>query len=253
MSDLNVQDLERYDRQISIENFGKKGQQRLKKAHVVIAGVGGLGAVVSIYLAAAGIGHLTIIDPEAVELSNLNRQILHWEKDIGRKKISSAIEKLRHFNSDIEVTGVEARINEDNVLDLLQVEHAASLLGADAIVDCLDNLHTRYLLNDTALKLGIPFFHGACYGFEGRVTTIIPGMTPCLRCIYPQSPPKGKIPVIGTTPGTIGTIQATEVIKFFIGMQSLLTGRLLVYDAEFMAFDLIEVERNPKCPSCENC
>ena len=242
MSTLSNQDSERYDRQISIQGLGREGQQKLKEAHITVAGMGGLGSVVSIYLAVAGIGHLTVIDPDVVELSNLNRQILYWEKDIGEKKVKSAAEKLAHFNSGVEVTGMEESINKNNVLDLLQ--------DADAIIDCLDNFPTRYILNDAALKLNIPLFHGACSGFEGRVSTIIPGMTACLRCVFPKGPPEEKVPIIGTTPGTVGTIQATEVIKFLVGIEPLLTNRLLIYDGQFLTYDLINVKRNPECAGC---
>jgi len=239
---LSDRDLTRYNRQVNIQEFGRKGQESLKKAHVVIAGAGGLGSSVSIYLTAAGIGHISIIDHDTVELSNLNRQILHWERDIGKNKVESAVEKLTHINSNIEINGIEEKISEENVLELLK--------GADAVVDCMDNFHTRFILNDAILKLDIPFFHGACYGFEGRATTIIPKKTPCLRCIIPKSPPEKKVPVIGTTPGTIGTIQATEVIKFFAGIKPLLTNKLLIYDSRHLTYDLIKIERNPKCPSC---
>ncbi len=239
---LTNRELTRYDRQIRMQEFGKKGQENLKKAHVVVAGAGGLGSSAGIYLATSGIGHISIIDHEAVELSNLNRQILHWERDIGKSKVESAVEKLRQINSDIEILGTEKEIKEENVLELLK--------GADAIVDCMDNFHTRFILNDAALKLNIPFFHGACYGFEGRATTIIPKKTPCLRCIIPKSPPEKKVPIMSTTPGTIGTIQATEVIKFFAGIKPLLTSKLLIYDSWYLTYDLIKIERNRKCPSC---
>ncbi len=239
---LSDKDLTRYDRQIKIEVFGKKGQENLKKAHIVIAGAGGLGSSVALYLTAAGAGHITIIDHENVELSNLNRQILHWEKDIGKSKVDSAVEKLTQLNSDIEILGIKEKITEGNVLSLLK--------GADGVVDCLDNFKTRFILNDAILKLRIPFFHGACYEFEGRATTIIPGRTPCLRCIIPRSPPEKKVPIMGTTPGTIGTIQATEVIKFFSGIDPLLTGKLLVYDSRYFTYELIRIEKNPECPSC---
>jgi len=239
---LTNRELIRYNRQINIREFGRKGQENLKKAHVVIAGVGGLGSSVSIYLAAAGIGHISLIDYDTVELSNLNRQILHWERDIGKSKVESAAEKLKQINPDIEIRGIEEEIKEENVLKLLK--------GADAIVDCMDNFRTRFILNDAALKLDIPFFHGACYEFEGRATTIIPKKTPCLRCIIPKTPPEKKVPIMGTTPGTIGTIQATEVIKFFAGIKPLLTSKLLIYDSRYLTYDLIKIERNPKCPSC---
>ncbi|MEA1994090.1 MAG: HesA/MoeB/ThiF family protein [Euryarchaeota archaeon] len=239
---LTNRELTRYDRQIRIQEFGKKGQENLKKAHVVIAGAGGLGSSVSVYLAAAGIGQLSIVDHDAVELSNLNRQILHWERDIGESKIESIVKKLMQINSDIKVRGIREKIKEENVLELLK--------GADAVVDCMDNFRTRFILNNAILELDIPFFHGACAGFEGRATTILPRKTPCLRCIMPQTPREKKTPVLGATAGTIGTIQATEVVKYLAGAGSLLTNKLLVYDSLHLAYDLIKIERNPKCPSC---
>jgi len=239
---LKKREIERYDRQMIIPNFGTEGQEKLKKTKVTIAGVGGLGSVVSIYLTVAGIGHLKIIDDDIVEISNLNRQILHGANDIDNSKAKSAKEKLSRLNPDTEVTGVKEKITENNVLELLK--------NTDAIVDCMDNFHTRYLLNEAAIKMGMPLFHGACRGMEGQITTIIPGKTPCLRCIFPRAPPEEKFPILGAVSGTIGTIQATEVIKFFVGMEPLLTDRLLIYDAQFLTYDQIEIKRNPKCPSC---
>lgn len=243
MKNLSYYDLERYDRQIIIPNFGKEGQEKLKKARVAIVGLGGLGSAVSIYLTVAGIGHLKIIDDDIVEISNLNRQILHWDENVGREKVQSAMKKIMKMNSDIEVIGIKEKIEGKNVIDLLN--------GFDAIIDCMDNFPTRYVLNDASLKLNIPFFHGACRGMEGRATTIIPGKTPCLKCIYPHIPPSEKFPILGAVAGTIGAIQATEVIKFFVGMEPLLTNKLLVYDAQFLTYDLIKIERNSKCLSCE--
>ncbi|MEA2054260.1 MAG: HesA/MoeB/ThiF family protein [Candidatus Thermoplasmatota archaeon] len=239
---LTKRDLERYDRQIVIPNFGREGQEKLKGVSVAVAGVGGLGSAVGIYLAVAGIGRILIIDNDKIKVSNLNRQILYWDEDVGKNKVESAVEKIMKMNSDIKIIGIKEKIGRGNVTDLLKY--------VDAIVDCMDNFPSRYLLNDASLKLGIPLFHGACEGLEGRATTIIPRKTPCLKCIYPRFPSHKKFPILGAVTGTIGTIQATEVVKFFVGMEPLLTNKLLVYDAQFLTYDLIKIERDPKCPSC---
>ncbi len=242
MADLPYQDKERYSRQIIIPGFGEEGQRKLKNASAAVVGVGGLGSAVSTYLTVAGIGKIILIDNDKVEIGNLNRQILHFEKDIGKSKIGSAIEKLRKINSEIEVIGFEERIDEENALNLIK--------GSNCVVDCTDNFRTRYVLNDAALKLGIPLFHGACRAWEGQATTIIPKKTPCLRCIFPKPPPEEKTPIIGSVAGTIGTIQATEVIKFLLGIQPLLTNKLLIYDSKFLTYDLIHVKRKKDCTGC---
>lgn len=242
MSNLTKRDLERYKRQIIIPNFGEVAQEKLKNSHVFIAGLGGLGSSVSYYLSTAGIGKLTIVDNDKIELSNLNRQILHFEKDIGKSKVKSAKKKLTQVNSDIDIVGVEKKITNENVLELLK--------NVNAIVDCLDNFDTRDLLNDAAIKLNIPFFHGACYGFEGRVSTIIPKITACLRCVFPKSPKNEKVPILGAIAGTVGTIQATEVVKYFAGIDPLLKNKLLVYDGEYLSYDIIKLKKNPKCIVC---
>jgi len=176
---LTEDEIRRYDRQIRI--FGEEGQNRLKKAKVFIAGVGGLGSPLSIYLAVAGIGKLRIVDNDVVALENLNRQILHWDNDIGREKIESAEAKLKGINPNVEVEPISETITEDN---------ADRLVGDfDVIVDAMDNFATRYVLNKIALTKGVPFFHGAVHGFYGQATTIIPGKTACLRCIFPEAPP----------------------------------------------------------------
>ena len=165
--------------------FGDEGQERLKKAHIFIAGAGGLGSPVSLYLAVAGVGTITIVDMDVVDQTNLNRQILHFDRDIGRKKTASAREKLQEINPDITVNAIDVRIDETN---------AADLVGkADGIVDAMDNYPTRYLLNEVAIAKEIPFFHGGIYGFYGQATTIIPGTTPCLKCIFPKAPAKRSI------------------------------------------------------------
>jgi adenylyltransferase/sulfurtransferase len=233
-------ELDRYKRQMML--FGEEGQERLKKAHIFIAGAGGLGSPVSIYLAVAGVGTITIVDMDVVDQTNLNRQILHFDWDIGKKKTASAEEKLQALNPDIKINAIDVRIEESNALKLIG--------KADGIVDAMDNYPTRYLLNDIAIAKEIPFFHGGIRGFYGQVTTIIPGKTPCLKCIFPKAPPKEVFPVVGVTPGIIGTIQANEVIKYLIGSGELLTNRLFIWDGMQAHAEEICVERNPVCEAC---
>lgn len=237
---FSARELERYKRQMML--FGEDGQERLKKAHIFIAGAGGLGSPISIYLAVAGVGTITIVDMDVVDQSNLNRQILHFDRDVGKKKTASAEEKLRELNPDITINAINVRIEESN---------AANLIGkADGIVDAMDNYPTRYLLNDVAVVKEIPLFHGGIRGFYGQATTIIPGETPCLKCIFPKAPPKEVFPVVGVTPGIIGTIQANEVIKYLLGSGELLTNRLFIWDGMEAHAEEICVERNPACEAC---
>jgi len=240
MTQLSPLERERYSRQILL--FGEEGQEKLKRAKVTIAGVGGLGCPAALYLTSLGVGRIRIIDRDVVETSNLNRQILHWDKDINKPKVESAYEKLREINKDVEIEKFSVEINEKNVMELLE--------GSDAVVDAMDNFPTRFLLNEAAVKLGIPFFHGSIYGFEGRVMTIIPGRSACLRCLFSESPPKEVFPVVGPTPGLIAMIQVTEVIKYLTGTGKLLENRYLIYDGENMSFREIKVRRNPQCPVC---
>jgi len=239
---LTTDELERYDRQIMIRGFGEEGQEKLKRAKVVIAGTGGLGSPASIYLAAAGVGMIRIVDHDRVEISNLNRQVLHGDEDIGRRKVISATEKLKKLNRGVEIEAIEETITEANISQLVA--------GFDLIVDAMDNLPTRYLLNKAALEMNIPFFHGAVYGFEGRAMTIIPGKTACLRCVYRGITPQEKFPVIGVAPAVIGCIQATEVIKYIVGIGELLTDRLLTYDGLNLKFTEFKVKRDPNCEHC---
>jgi len=239
---LTTDELERYDRQIMIEGFGKEGQEKLKRAKIFIAGAGGLGSPVSMYLTAAGVGMIRIVDHDRVELSNLNRQVLHWDEDIGKRKVNSTLEKLKQLNQGVEIEAIEKKITEANASKLVA--------DFDLIVDALDNLPTRYLLNKTALDKGIPFFHGAVYGFEGRAMTIIPGKTACLMCVYRGAVPKGQFPVIGVTPAVIGCIQAMEVIKYIVGIGELLANRLLIYDGLHLKFNEFSVKKDPNCEHC---
>lgn len=237
---LTENELKRYERQIRI--FGADGQERLKNAKVFVAGAGGLGSAISIYLAAAGIGRIRIVDHEKIELSNLNRQILHCDEDIGREKAASAETKLKKINPDVSLEAVSETIEENNVLELVD--------DFDLIVDAMDNFHTRYLLNRTAIVKNIPFFHGAINGLYGQATTIIPGKTACLRCIFPEPPPSMTFPVVGATCGVIGCIQVTEILKYIVKMGSSLENRLLLWDGFNAKIDEIEIERNPSCEDC---
>ena len=239
---LTPEEKQRYDRQIMIPGIGEAGQEKLKNARVVIAGTGGLGSPISFYLAAAGLGTLRIIDNDRVELSNLNRQILHWDKDIGKEKAKSAQEKLKQLNKHVKIETINTTIDESSI--------SALVSGFDIIVDAMDNMPTRFLLNQAAIKHRIPFVHGAVSGLEGRAITVIPGKSACLRCIYHGLPPKVKFPVLGTSPAIIGAIQATEVIKYITGIGTLLTNRLLIYDGLNMKFSELSVVRNTNCEHC---
>ena len=239
---LTPKELERYNRQIMIDEIGEEGQEKLKKAKVFIAGAGGLGSSISLYLTAAGVGTIKIVDHDSTELSNCNRQVLHWNNDIGRKKVVSAEQKLHNMNPDIEIQGIDETITEKNISELA--------FGSDLIIDAMDNFPTRYILNKYAVDNNIPFFHGAVKSFEGRVMTVIPGKSACFRCLYKGPVPEEKSPVIGVLPGVIGCIQATEVIKHITGIGELLSNKLLIYDGLEMKFTLLKINRNPDCEDC---
>jgi molybdopterin-synthase adenylyltransferase len=237
---LTEKERERYDRQIRL--LGVDGQEKLKSAKVFIAGAGGLGCPISLYLAAAGVGEIRLVDKDTVALSNLNRQILHWQKDIDRKKAISAAEKLAEINRDIKIIAESKTITEENIMELVA--------DSDLIIDALDNFPTRYLLNRTSLKKKIPFIHGAINGFHGKATTVLPGAFACLRCIFREAPAPSVFPVIGVTPGIIGLIQATEAIKYIVGLGDLLSGKLLLWDGLTCQTEIIEVDKNPNCHDC---
>lgn len=239
---LSKEELERYQRQIMLEGFGEAGQEKLKQSKVFIAGAGGLGSAIALYLAAAGMGRLCIVDNDLVELSNLNRQILHWYEDIGKPKTETAKIKLERLNLNVKVEIVNKTITEANAISLID--------NAELILDALDNFPVRYILNKAALIKNIPFLHGAVCGFDGVATTIIPKKTACLRCVFPNSPPSSNIPVIGVTPAIIGSIQAAEAIKYITGIGQLLTNRLLIFDGLSCKFNEVLLKRNPACPDC---
>lgn len=241
---LTKRERARYDRQIMIPEIGEKGQERLKQAKVLIAGAGGLGSPIAFYLSAAGIGKIRLVDYDVVDISNLNRQILHWDGDIGRGKVDSAFEKLSRLNPSINIEAISEKITEDNISRIVK--------GYDLILDAMDNFQTRLLLNRIAVDRKIPFFYGAVRGFEGRVMTIIPGQTACLMCMYRGSVPEEKSPVIGVAPAVIGAIQATEAIKYITGAGQLLGNRMLLFDGIDMTFREFKVKKNPQCTHCSN-
>ena len=237
---ITDEEQKRYHRQLLM--LGEAGQERLKTSRVLIAGAGGLGTVIATYLAAAGIGTLRIADCDVVEATNLNRQILHWGGDIGRPKTASVAEKLSALNALVRVEQITGRIDEASI-DSVAAD-------CDLIVDGMDNFPTRYLLNRTAIRKGIPFIHAAVRRLQGQATTVIPGKTPCLRCLFPQSPPTELFPIIGATCGVIGSIEATEAVKLLTGQGEPLAGRLLIWDGLASSADTLVIDRNPACPDC---
>ncbi|MGC8936383.1 MAG: HesA/MoeB/ThiF family protein [Candidatus Methanomethylicaceae archaeon] len=240
---LENHDLQRYSRQMMLRGFGLEGQRKLLSAKVAIAGIGGLGSPATYYLAAAGVGYLRLIDCDVVEISNLNRQILHWTNDIHRPKVESAAMKISLLNPNVRVDPINEKITKENVEDLMK--------GIDVIVDGQDNLPTRMIINEFAVKNRVPYIYAAVYGMEGYMMTIIPNQGPCLKCVYPGEPPQSeKFPVLGTTPGVMGCLEATEAIKIITGVGRPALGRLLIYDGVDMTFQQISIKRNSNCPVC---
>ncbi len=245
---LDPQDADRYDRHLRLPEVGMAGQQRLLSARVLLVGAGGLGSPAALYLAAAGIGHLTLVDDDLVERSNLQRQVLHGEDDVGRAKVLSASQRLAALNPGVVVRAVEKRLDQDNALDLLS--------GHDLVIDGADNFATRYLVNAACETLGMPWVYGAVERFRGQVSLFVPGQGPCYRCLFPEPPPPAFAPncaeagVLGVLPGVIGLLQATEAIKHLLGLGQSLKGTLLTYDALRMQFDRLVLQRDPDCRGC---
>jgi adenylyltransferase/sulfurtransferase len=246
---LDATQLDRYSRHVIMEEIGPAGQAALLDARVLVVGAGGLGSPAIQYLAAAGVGELGIADDDTVERSNLQRQTVHRDADVGRPKVESAAAFVDRLNPDIEAEEHELRVGPENVASLLA--------DYDLVVDGSDNFRTRYLLNDACTLAGVPFSHGAVHRFEGQVTTFSGGADgPCYRCPFPEAPPPGTIEdcatagVLGVLPGTVGAIQATEAIKHLVGVGDSLDGRLLVYDALGTSFEEVPVRRDPDCPVC---
>lgn len=250
---LHPRDLERYSRQIRLREIGESGQLRLKRGRVLILGAGGLGSSAALYLAAAGVGTIGLVDSDAVELSNLHRQILHGEKSLGSPKVESATRRLTELNSEISVHALKLRLGKENAVDILS--------DYDVIVDASDNFATRYIVNDVSVRLGLPIVHGSLFHFEGQATTFAPhsageAHSPCYRCLFP-APPSAAIGqtcaeagVLGALCGVIGSIQATEALKVLLGLGETLAGRLLTYDALRMQFRELAFERDLACSAC---
>lgn len=245
---LTTEQQARYSRHLLIPEVGEEGQRKLLDAKVLMLGAGGLGSPAAYYLAAAGIGTLGIIDSDIVDRSNLQRQIIHNEERVGMPKVESAKATIHALNPDVDVRAYNERLTADNVLELFE--------GYDVVVDGGDNFPTRYLVNDACVHLGIPNVTGSVYRFEGQVTVIKPGEGPCYRCLYPEPPPPEFAPscqeagVLGVLPGTIGLLQATEVVKLILGVGSPLVGRLMMYDALDQKFRELKIRRDPSCRMC---
>jgi adenylyltransferase/sulfurtransferase len=245
---LSNEEIARYSRHLILPEVGMEGQQKLKAAKVLCVGTGGLGSPMALYLAAAGIGTLGLVDFDVVDSSNLQRQIIHSTKDIGRKKLDSAEEKLVALNPALKVVKHETMLSSANALEILQ--------GYDVVADGTDNFPTRYLVNDACVLTGKPNVYGSIFRFEGQASVFATEQGPCYRCLYPEPPPPGLVPscaeggVLGILPGLVGVIQATEVIKLILGKGDSLIGRLLLVDALNMRFRELKLRKNPECPVC---
>jgi adenylyltransferase/sulfurtransferase len=248
LPELSTDDLSRYSRHLILPEVGMEGQRRLKAARVLCVGTGGLGSPLALYLTAAGIGTLGLVDFDVVDSSNLQRQIIHSTKDIGRKKLDSAEEKLVALNPAIRIVKHDTMLSSANALDILK--------DYEIVADGTDNFPTRYLVNDACVLLGKPNVYGSIFRFEGQASVFATEAGPCYRCLYPEPPPPGLVPscaeggVLGILPGLVGVIQATEVIKLILGKGDSLVGRLLLVDALNMRFRELKLRKNPECPVC---
>src|SRR5713226_5859554 len=245
---LTAQEVARYSRHLIMPEVALEGQKRLKAGRVLLIGAGGLGSPLGLYLAAAGVGRIGLVDFDVVDFSNLQRQVLHGTPDVGRPKLQSAKDRLQAINPEVQIDLYETRLTSANALALFE--------SYDIIIDGTDNFPTRYLVNDACVLLKKPNVYGSIFRFDGQASVFYPPHGPCYRCLYPEPPPPGEVPscaeggVLGILPGLIGCIQATEGIKLLLGKGSPLIGRLLLYDALQMTFQEFKVRRNPKCPLC---
>ena len=245
--DLSLRDRDRYRRQLIIEGFGESSQLKLKQATVGVLGVGGLGSPATMYLAAAGVGRILLVDDQIPEMSNLNRQILHWLRDVSasRLKVESASWKIKEMNEEVQVLERCERVT---------IESISSVLGeADVILDCTDNFETRYALNSFCVERRKPFVHAGVEGMFGQITTIVPGETPCLKCLFPKPPPKkGELPILGAAAGVFGSMQTAEAIKLITGVGEPLKGQMVLGDLRTNVWERIEVKRKESCPVCSH-
>ena len=248
MYNFSNEQIERYSRHIILKEVGGMGQTKLLESKVLLIGAGGLGSPAGLYLAAAGVGTLGIVDDDVVDVSNLQRQVLHGTSDVGKPKTESAKETIADINPDVEVIAHNEKIVSANAFEILE--------GYDLIVDGCDNLPTRYLLNDATVMLGKPIVHGSIFQFEGQVTVFHPGRGPCYRCLYPSPPPPDMVPscqeagVIGVLPGIVGNVQAVEAIKVLLDIGKPLIGQLLLFNALSMEFKKLTLRQDPECPAC---
>ncbi len=248
LPDLSPNELQRYARHLALPQVGVEGQRRLKAARVLCVGAGGLGSPLALYLAAAGVGTLGVVDFDVVDATNLQRQILHGTKDLGRSKLDSAADRLHDVNPHVEVVRHRARLSSENALDILA--------DYDIVVDGTDNFPTRYLVNDACVLLGKPNVYGSVFRWEGQVSVFGTKGGPCYRCLFREPPPPGLVPncaeggVLGVLPGIIGSLQAMETIKLILGLGDTLAGRLLIFDALEMSWREVRLSRNPECPVC---
>ena len=245
---LSVNELRRYQRHLTLPEVGVEGQKRLKQSSVLLIGAGGLGSPLALYLAAAGVGRIGIVDFDTVDESNLQRQVLHGTSDVGRPKLQSAADRLSDINPNVTLELHETRLSSENALELVK--------NYDVVADGTDNFPTRYLVNDACILTGTPNAYASIYQFEGQASVFGAEDGPCYRCLYPEPPPPGLVPscaeggVLGVLPGLMGTLQATEVIKLLLGIGDPLIGRLLLFDALEMSFRTLKVRKNPDCPIC---
>ncbi len=248
MTELTKEQLERYSRQILLEDVGVEGQEKILAAKILLIGVGGLGSPVSLYLAAAGIGTIGLVDNDVVDLSNLQRQIVHFTKDIGRSKVASAEEKLHALNPEVKIRTYKQHLDAGNIVDIIS--------GYDFVVDGTDDFPTKFLINDACVSAGIPFSHGGILRFAGQTMTVLPGKSACYRCVF-KNPPSpdiasacSKAGILGAVAGMLGTIQTAEVVKYVTGVGQLLTDTLQTFDALTMGFRKVTLKRRPDCAAC---
>ena len=248
LEELSSDEILRYSRHLILPEVALEGQQRLKASRVLLIGAGGLGSPLALYLAAAGVGTIGLVDFDVVDVTNLQRQIVHGSKDVGRPKLESARDRLKDLNPHVHVEGFETRLTSENALEIVR--------DFDIVIDGTDNFATRYLTNDACVILGKPNVYGSIYRFEGQSSVFATEEGPCYRCLYPEPPPPGLVPscaeggVLGVLPGLVGTIQATEGIKLLLGIGEPLIGRLLLIDALTMQFRAMKLRKNPNCPAC---
>ncbi len=245
---FSEEEQQRYSRQILLEPVGRKGQQKISESRVLVVGSGGLGSPALMYLSAAGVGTIGIMDGDVVEISNLQRQIIHFTEDLDKPKVLSAREKLIRLNPHVRVNTYHEFLHSENSLERIK--------DYDFIIDGTDNFPSRFLMNDSCIAMNKPFCHAGVMGFEGQMMTIVPGQSACLRCVFPEPPPPDSVPgssqagILGTVAGLFGALQATEAIKYIIGQGDLLTNRLLICDLLQMIFREVKIKKRLRCPAC---